>query len=136
MMYLLDVSTLLAFGLREHVFHERVATWVRMLESKEEANLATCAITELGFLRILTQASSYNFTTAQGKALLSQLKMTKGLRFSFLADNQGLEDLPLWVNGPKQITDGHLLGLAMAHGARMATLDERIPGALVIPDKI
>jgi len=135
MIYLLDVSVLLAFGLREHVFHERVATWVRTFESQEEVKLATCAITELGFLRILTQASSYNFTIAQGKALLSQLKMTKELRFSFLADNQGLEDLPPWVMGPKQITDGHLLGLAKAHGAKMATLDERIAGAFVIPGK-
>jgi uncharacterized protein len=134
MIYLLDVSVLLAFGLREHVFHERVASWVRTFES-QEVKLGTCAITELGFLRILTQASSYNFTIAQGKALLSQLKMTKGLRFSFLADNQGLEDLPPWVMGPKQITDGHLLGLAKAHGAKMATLDERIAGAFVIPGK-
>ncbi|HXN93570.1 MAG TPA: hypothetical protein VN879_03645 [Candidatus Acidoferrales bacterium] len=135
MIYLLDVSALLAFGLREHLFHERVATWVRTFEIQEEAKFATCAITELGFLRILTQASSYSFTIAQGKLLLSQLKVTKGLRFSFLADNQGVEDLALWVNGPKQITDGHLLGLARAHGAEMATLDERIPGALVIPGK-
>jgi predicted nucleic acid-binding protein len=109
---------------------------VRTFESQEDVKLATCAIIELGFLRILTQASSYNFTTAQGKGLLSQLKMTKGLRFSFLADNLGVEDLPSWVKGPKQITDGHLLGLARAHGAEMATLDERIPGALVIPSMI
>jgi hypothetical protein len=136
MIYLLDVSALLAFGLREHLFHERVATWVRTFEIQEEVKFATCAITELGFLRILTQASSYSFTIAQGKLLLSQLKLTKGLRFSFLADNQGVEDLPLWVKGPKQITDGHLLGLARAHGAEMATLDERIPGALVIPGKV
>ena len=136
MIYLLDVSALLAFGLREHLFHERVATWVRTFEIQEEVKFATCAITELGFLRILTQASSYSFTILQGKLLLSQLKLTKGLRFSFLADNQGVEHLPLWVNGPKQITDGHLLGLARAHGAEMATLDERIRGALVIPRKI
>ena len=135
MIYLLDVSTLLAFGLREHVFHERVAIWVRMFESKEDVRLATCAITELGFLRILAQASSYNYTIAHGRELLSQLKMTKGLRFSFLADNLGAEDLPSWIKGPRQITDGHLLGLAKAHGAEMATLDERIPGAFVIPDK-
>lgn len=136
MIYLLDVSTLLALGLREHVFHERVATWVRTFESQEDVKLATCAITELGFLRILTQASSYNFTTAQGKALLSQLKMTKGLRFSFFADNLGIEHLPSWVKWPKQITDGHLPRPAKAHGAEMATLDEHIPDALVIPSKI
>ena len=136
MIYLLDVSALIAFGLREHALHARVATWVRTFENRDEVRFASCAIIELGFLRILTQAPSYSFTIAQGKLLLSQLKVTKGLRFSFLADNQGVEDLALWVNGPKQITGGHLLGLARAHGAEMATLDERIPGALVIPGKV
>jgi predicted nucleic acid-binding protein len=135
MIYLLDVSALLALGLREHALHERVAAWVRTFEVQEEVRFATCAITELGFLRILTQASSYNFTITQGKMLLSQMKRTKGLRFSFLPDEQGVEDLPLWVKAPKQITDGHLLELAKAHRAEMATLDERIPGALLIPGK-
>lgn len=136
MIYLLDVSTLLAFGLREHVFHEWVARWVRTLESREDVRLATCAITELGYLRILTQASSHNFTIGQGQELLLHLKMTKGLRFSFLTDNLGGADLPSWVKGPKQITDGHLMGLAKVHEAGVATLDERIPGAFVIPGKI
>jgi predicted nucleic acid-binding protein len=135
MIYLLDVSALLALGLREHEFHERVTKWVRTCEIQEEVTFATCAIIELGFLRILTQASSYSFTIAQGKVLLLQLKTTKGLRFSFLPDNQGADELPLWVEGPKQITDGHLLALAKAHGALMATLDERIPGAFLIPGK-
>jgi hypothetical protein len=67
---------------------------------------------------------------------LSQLKLTKGLRFSFLADDQGVEELPSWAKGPKQITDGHLVGLAKSRGAEMATLDERIPGAFVTPDKV
>lgn len=133
MIYLLDVAPLLALGLQQHVFHGRVATWMQTVANQRDTMFATCAITELGFLRILTQASSYSFTTEQGKLLLAQLKATKGLRFLFLADDQGVEDLPPWVKGPKQITDGHLAGLARAHGAEMATLDERIPGAFLIP---
>lgn len=133
MIYLLDVSALLAFGLREHAFHERVASWVRTFEQQDEVSFATCAIIELGFLRVLTQAPSSSFTIVQGKMLLSQMKKTKGLRFSFLPDAQGVEDLPLWVKGPKQITDGHLLELANSHGAEVATLDERISGAMLIP---
>lgn len=134
MIYLLDVAPLLALGLQQHIFHARVATWVQTFEVQPDVIFATCAITELGFLRILTQASSYGFTTEQGKSLLAGLKTTKGLRFSFLADSQGVEDLPRWVKGPKQITDGHLVGLARAHGAEMATLDKSVPGAFLIPD--
>ncbi len=135
MTYLLDVNALLALGLREHVFHERVAAWVRDAADREEATFATCAITELGFLRVLTQAASYELTLAQGKELLSRLKITRGLRFSFLADDQGAADLPLWVKGPKQITDGHLAGLARVNGAVLATLDAGISGAMFIPSK-
>jgi hypothetical protein len=93
-------------------------------------------VTELGFLRTLAQAEPYGFTIEQGKDLLSQLNSSKEFHFVFLSDGLGLAQLPRWVRGPKQITDGHLLGLARAHGAEMATLDERIPGALVISREI
>jgi hypothetical protein len=33
----------------------------------------------------------------------------------------------------KHVTDGHLLQLAADHGATLATLDEGIPGAFLIP---
>jgi hypothetical protein len=75
----------------------------------------------MGFLRTLVQAEPYGFTIEQGKDLLSQLKSSKESRFDFLADGLGLAQLPRWVRGPKQFTDGHLLGLAKAHGAEMAT---------------
>lgn len=135
MIYLLDVNTLLALGLHEHMFHKPLATWIHNTAIREEATFATCAITELGFLRVLTQAASYSFTIAQGKELLSRLKGTKGLRFSFLADDQGAADLPLWVRGPKQITDGHLRELAKVNGAALATSDKGIPNAVVSPSK-
>jgi predicted nucleic acid-binding protein len=34
---------------------------------------------------------------------------------------------------PNKLTDGHLLELARHHGAKLATLDTGIPGALLIP---
>ena len=100
------------------------------------SELFTCAITELGFLRTLVQAEPFGFTIEQGKELLSELKSSKEFLFSFLSDDLGLAQLPRWVKGPKQITDGHLLALAKSQGAEMATLDKRIPGAFVIPGKV
>ncbi|HEV2730208.1 MAG TPA: hypothetical protein VGV15_09255, partial [Terriglobales bacterium] len=55
-------------------------------------------------------------------------------KFEFIADNLGASDLPGWVKLAKQITDGHLVELAKANGAILATLDERIPGAFAIPE--
>lgn len=135
MTYLLDVNALLALGLREHEHHERVADWVKHVTANEGTKLASCAITELGFLRILTGATSYNFTITQGKALLLQLRAIKELPFIFLTDHLGIANLPSWVKWPKQITDGHLVELARSHGATLATLDERIPRAMLIPGR-
>ena len=136
MKYLLDVNVLVALCVSEHEFHERVASWMNEAARAGRSEVITCAVTELGFLRTLAQAEPYGFTIEQGKDLLSQLKSSKEFHFVFLSDGLGLAQLPRWVKGPKQITHGHLLGLAKAHGAEMATLHERIPSALVIPGKV
>jgi predicted nucleic acid-binding protein len=130
--YLLDVNALLALGIREHEFHARTAKWVKRAAAGETA-FATCAITELGFLRVLLQASYAGATIAQGQKLLELLKSSGQLRFQFLVDDQDASHLPHWVKWPKQITDGHLVALAKAHDALLATLDERLRGAFVIP---
>ena len=57
MTYLLDVNALVALGFQQHEFHSRVVSWVS--QAKQPFLLATCPITELGFARILTQASAY-----------------------------------------------------------------------------
>ena len=55
MKYLLDVNALVALGFGNHEFHARVAYWLR---AQQFPDLATCSITELGFLRVLVQAPS------------------------------------------------------------------------------
>ena len=135
MKYLLDTSALFALGVLEHEFHSRMNAWIKTLRRNEIPELATCSITELGFLRILAQGPQYNITVEQGQKLLSNLKTSVPVYFTFLADDHGAADLPEWVKSAKQITDGHLAGLAKPHGAMLATLDERIPGAFVIPGK-
>jgi uncharacterized protein len=135
MKYLLDVNALVAFGFFEHVFHEQMARWVRSLAAaRGDEGLATCAITELGFVRILAQAPQYGLTVNQAKVLLGRMKSEGGVRFSFVADDQDASRLPSWVKTPKQIADGHLVQLARANGAVLATLDRNIPGAFVIPE--
>jgi hypothetical protein len=132
MTYLLDVNALLALGIQEHEFHERTARWVKKAAAGGAA-FATCAITELGFLRVLLQLPYAGATVAQGQKLLQLLKSSRQLRFPFLVDDQDAAQLPHWVKWPKQITDGHLIALAKAHDAVLATLDEGIRGAFVIP---
>ena len=67
MIYLLDVSALLALLWETHEFHERVTRW------QENQSLAVCPITELGFLRISTQAS-FGLSPAEARRLLREWK--------------------------------------------------------------
>ena len=130
MTYLLDVNALVALGLVHHEFHGRVAAWLR---AQHFPPLATCSITELGFLRVLAQAPGYGFTVAQARTLLLQMKKAKAAEFTFIPDDHDVSQLPMWVKTAGQTTGGHLLKLASAKQALLATLDAGIPGAYLIP---
>jgi predicted nucleic acid-binding protein len=130
MIYLLDVNALVAVGFINHEFHDRVASW---LQSLALPHLASCSITELGFVRVLAQAPAYGFTVAQARSLLLRLKQAPAVRFKFIPDDHDVSDLPGWVRAPRQISDGHLGKLASSNGAVLATLDEDIPGSHLIP---
>jgi predicted nucleic acid-binding protein len=129
MIYLLDVNALVALGFMQHEFHDRVASWV----SGAAPGLASCSITELGFVRVLSQTQHYALTVADASKLLLRLKNSSVVNFRFIADNQDISQIPVWVKTPSQLTDGHLLQLAKSNNAALATLDRKIPGAFVIP---
>lgn len=95
--------------------------------------MATCSITELGFIRILAQHSDYDMTVDLARERLGLLKSAMGDKLIFLSDHLGVDQLPRWVKKPGQTTNGHLIALAKAHGAALATLDAHIPGAFLIP---
>lgn len=135
MRYLLDVNALVALGFVEHEFYERVYSWLQSLGEGGAPELATCSITETGFVRVSAQVSRYGLTVSQARSVLLQLKQASALKFAFIADDHDISQLPGWVRTPKQITDGHLLQLARTNGAVLATLDRKIPGAFLIPDE-
>jgi uncharacterized protein len=130
MKYLLDVNALVALGFIHHEFHGRVSAWIKAQRFPE---LATCSITELGFVRVLSQAPAYGFTVVQARTLLTRLKRAEILKFTFVPDANDISHLPAWVKSPRQTTDGHLMELARVSGAILATLDEKIPGSYGIP---
>ena len=131
MNYLLDVSFLVALGHTRHQFHVRVADWATGIAKNETPKFYTSSITELGFLRVMSQAYAVSVTQAQ--ALLLKLKESEQYEFSFMADDHDASKLPSWVTLAKHTTDGHLAELAKANGCVLATLDENIPGAFLIP---
>lgn len=130
MIYLLDVNALVALGFANHEFHGRIASWVK---AQDFPPLATCSITELGFVRVLVQAAAYGISITQARTLLLRMKRADRPAFTFIVDDLDISSLPAWVKTANQTTDGHLVKLATAAGGVLATLDRRIPGAHLIP---
>jgi hypothetical protein len=99
----------------------------------QNPNLQPALFTELGFVRVLAQATQYGFSISQACRLLQQLKRAENPKFFFIPDDHDVSHIPAWVKTAKQTTDGHLAQLAKAKGAILATLDEGIPGSFAIP---
>jgi predicted nucleic acid-binding protein len=135
MTYLLDVNALLALGYALHVHHDHAEAWIAQLQTGGIPSLATCAITELGFVRVASGAVAHSVDVATAKLELAQLKQSAVVSFKFLNDELAADRLPAWVTKSGQTTDGHLVALAGAHGAKLATFDADIadPAAFVIP---
>ncbi|MEO5958943.1 MAG: TA system VapC family ribonuclease toxin [Opitutaceae bacterium] len=132
MTHLLDVNALLALVHQSHPHHQRVRLWLAGLQKTARQTLATCAITELGFLRVSVQAGLLPDVFA-ARSALAAFKASKGSDFVFLPDGLGADRLPAYVSKPAQITDGHLLQLAGVNRVQFVTLDSGIAGAVLIP---
>ena len=133
MKYLLDVNVLVAWGWSDHVAHQRTATWIAATRRQRASRLLTSAIPELGFVRVSVQRTAGGVTVAHAGDTLADMLRGLGACHGFLADDRPAADLPDWCERASQTTDAHLVTLAEAHGARLATLDARIPGAFVVP---
>jgi len=130
MKYLLDINTLIALGHTAHVHHAKAIGWYLSI-SKASASLATCSITELGFVRVTVQTRLQSDVDAARKAL-EKLKSSSSLPFALVSDDLGVDRLPSFAKTPNRLTDGHLLELAHRQGMKLVTLDKGIPGAHLI----
>jgi toxin-antitoxin system PIN domain toxin len=130
MKYLLDVNMLVALGHTLHVHHVRAERWLKSIASRTEG-LATCAITELGFVRVSVQTGLQPDVATAAKALAS-LKASSPVGIELWPDALAVDKLPRYVKKAAELTDGHLLELARANGAQFVTLDGDIPEALLV----
>ena len=113
MNWLLDVNMILASRWTTHPDHLQSKSWV-----DSAGPFYTCAITELGFIRI-SLSRAYRATWDEAQQALAKLHARPGYRF-----------LPDDVNGAaapqtdaRDTTDAHLIALAQRHGLKLATLD-------------
>ena len=135
MTFLLDVNILVAWGWSDHVSHRRATEWIASTHRDRDVCLLTSAIPQLGFVRVSVQRTAGGVSIAESAKVLSGMLETLGDRHRFLPDDQtSRSGWPDWCRSAKRSTDAHLHALAQRHGAQLATLDESIPGAFLIPD--
>ena len=113
MSWLLDVNLILASRWTTHSDHLAAKAWI-----DSAGEFYTCAITELGFLRISLSAA-YQATWNESQEALEKLHARPGHRF--LSDNVDGAASP--ETSSKDTTDAHLVTLAKQHGLKLATLD-------------
>jgi uncharacterized protein len=124
---LLDVNVLLALLDSDHVDHRRAHDW---LGEEVGAGWASCAITENGFVRVISQPRYPSpISPAEAIDLLGRARETIHHEFwscdISLLDSEVID--PSRLHGPRQVTDAYLLALAVAYGGRLVTFDRSLP---------
>jgi uncharacterized protein len=127
MKYLLDVNVLLALTWPNHEFHQAAHKWWRT----SRKIWATCAITEMGLIRLSTNPAftSAAVTPYEAATLLEQLVSLE--RHEYWNELPRVKrDQFRKIAGHKQITDFYLAHLASLHRAKLVTFDEAIATAM------
>jgi len=128
---LLDVNVLLALLDSDHVDHATARAW---LDDEISAGWASCALTETGFVRVISQPRYPSpIAPAQAIELLSRACHSDYHAF-WPCDVSVLEERTVdrsRLHGPRQVTDAYLLALAVAHGGHFVTFDRSLPLATV-----
>lgn len=120
---LLDINVLLALLDSDHVDHHRAREW---LDGEIAAGWATCAITENGFVRILSQPR-YPSPVSPTEAIELLGRACDTPHHEFWSCDVSVLNAKIVnrsrLHGPRQVTDAYLLALAVAHDGRFVTFD-------------
>ena len=129
--FLLDVNVLIALFNDSHVHHETAHDW---FADHHTQGWATCALTENGFLRILSHPAA-DLETDRGTVFASLRRLCRSPHHDFWPDALTLRDDSIFDSSVlvshRQLTDVYLLGLATRMGGALATFDGSIPIAAV-----
>lgn len=120
---LLDTNVLIALSWPIHPFHS--AATQRMEESRER--WATCALTQLGFIRISSTASANPSPKTPSEATALLAVMTSDSLHVYLDSLS--PPAAAWMqraHGASQVTDAYLLALAERHSATLLTFDRKL----------
>ena len=117
MIYLLDVNMLIAAIWRDHQDQRRVEAWL------QGRQMATCPISELGFLRI-SSGDTFPFRADPQPCRNALSEFVRKHRCRFIPDD--FSPRRIAAESSTQFTDLYLAELAERHRMKLATLDARI----------
>jgi uncharacterized protein len=122
--YLLDANVLIALAWPQHVHHATAHKW---FAKEGKRAWASCAITQLAFVRISSNPGIISSAVSPREAcgVLEKITKLRGHRFwNETAEVCSLDELKnIAVVGYRQVTDAYLIGLARLHQGHVATLD-------------
>jgi len=127
-----DVNVLAALHLTGHPHRGIARAWF-----DQAGVIATTPMTQAGLLRMLLNPTvSARPDPVLARQAVSALLSTPGVAF-WPDDTRNVADtvFSYALSGHGQVTDLHLLALAVSHGARLVTLDGKIEAALRPKDR-
>lgn len=128
---LLDVNVLVSLAWPNHVHHRAAHAWFR---DNRRYRWATAPITQSGFVRVSSNPRIIPEARSPGEAVLLLRQMTALPGHVFWPDDISLPRSRFValekIVGHNQVTDAHLLALALRRGGRLATFDEGVAGLL------
>jgi predicted nucleic acid-binding protein len=130
--FLLDVNALLALLDPMHIHHGPAHTWYA---ERESPMLLLCAHVENGVMRVASQPRYPNCLGTSGRVREVLQGFVQAVPHEFCARTVSLLHDDVLVRpgmlAPSRVSDLYLLALAVAHEARLATFDRRIPADAV-----
>jgi predicted nucleic acid-binding protein len=117
MKYLLDVNALLAWRHARAPHHDTFHAWAALTGRK---NLHTCALVELGFIRVSMQV--FGYTLPQAQDALDNLKE----QVDGFVEMAPSPRLATWAVTAARTSDAYLVQVARANGLKLATFDSGI----------
>jgi hypothetical protein len=128
MIYLPDVNVWVALASDQHIHHSPAKNW---FQSRGREQIAFCRITELGFLRLLTNSRVMgNDVLNPARAWQVYDELRADPQIIFLPEQAGFDIA--WkqigtqiIGGPNAWTDAYLAAIAAHMNATVVTFDQR-----------
>lgn len=127
MIQLLDLNLLIALAWPSHVHHPQAHVW---FADRVPSGWATCPFTQCGFVRLSSNPRIISDAVPPQQALALLEEIVAHPHHVFWPDAVPLVGTEFistqLLVGHRQVTDAYLLGLAIHHGGKLATLDQGI----------